>query len=106
MNVTDQQAQAHVVLGQKYAFATVSLVLGAASFMSLLGMEKAILAMIFAWLALKSEPGPLLKEHRIWGKIGLCLGLLQVVLVATLLILFHDELGEIIDVFIKLQDGK
>ena len=106
MTENDQQARVHVVLGQKYAFATASLVLGAASFMSLFGMEKAILAMIFAWLALKSEPTPQLEERRTWGKIGLGLGLLQVIVVSTLLILFRNELGAVIDVFIKLQDGK
>lgn len=106
MNESDQQAKAHVVLGQKYAFATASLILGAACFVSLLGMEKAILAMIFAWLALKSDPSPLLKERRVWGKVGLALGLLHVLVISTLLILFRNELGEVIDALMKLNDGK
>jgi hypothetical protein len=80
--------------------------MGAASFVSLLGMEKAILAMLFAWMALKSEPAPVLEERRLWGKVGLSLGLLQVVLISTLLILFRNELGDVIDALMKLQNGK
>ena len=106
MTENDQQAQTIAVLGQKYAFATASLILGAASFISLLGMEKAILAIIFAWLALKSQPAPMLKERRPWAKVGLALGLLQVTVVATLLILFRNELGEVIDALMKLEGGK
>ena len=106
MNASDPQAQAHVVLGQKYAFATASLILGIASFISLLGMEKAILAILFAWLALKSAPAPLLKERRLWARVGLALGLVQGALISTLLILYRNELREVIDVLMKLQDGK
>ena len=39
----------HVVLGQKYAYATVSLLLGIFCFINLAGMEKAILAMVFGY---------------------------------------------------------
>ena len=46
---------AHAVLGQKYAFATASLVLGVACFINLLGFEKAVLARAFGWLTLKEQ---------------------------------------------------
>jgi hypothetical protein len=102
MNESNHQAQANAVLGQKYAFATASLMMGVACFVNLLGMEKAILAVLFAWMALKSEPAPVLKERRLWGKVGLSLGLLQVVMISTILILFRNEVGEFIDALIKL----
>jgi hypothetical protein len=100
------QAGAHAILGQKYAYATVSLILGIASFINLLGFDKAILAIIFASLALRREPAPVLKDRRLWGKAGLVLGVLQVVLVSVLLIVFRDELNELIEMFMKLQDAK
>jgi len=102
----EQQDRANVVLGQKYAYATIALILGVASFVNLLGMDKAILAIIFGRLALKSEPGPLLKSRREWGRAGLALGILQVVAISVLLILFRNELREILDLLIRWQDAK
>jgi hypothetical protein len=102
----EQQDRANVVLGQKYAYATIALILGVASFVNLLGMDKAILAIIFGRLALKSEPGPLLKNRREWGQAGLILGILQVVAISVLLILFRNELREILDLLIRWQDAK
>ena len=43
------------VLGQKYAFATASLIMGIACYVNLLGLEKAALAILFAWLALRTK---------------------------------------------------
>ena len=92
-----------IVLGQKYAFATVSLVMGIACFVSLLGMEKAILAIVFASLALRGKPEPALKEHRAWAKAGLVLGILPLVIVPVLLIVNFERVQQIIDVFSKLD---
>jgi hypothetical protein len=91
------------ITGQKHAFATASLLVGVASFLSLLGMEKAILAMVFAWLALKANPAPRLEERRSWAKIGFVLGLLMFILVPTALILFHDRIAELIAALEKLH---
>jgi hypothetical protein len=103
MRDPDQQARAHTILGQKYAYATVSLILGIASFVNVFGFEKAILAIIFAKLALRSDPAPALTDRREWGKAGLILGILQVLLISTLLILFRNELREIIEALTKLK---
>jgi len=102
----EQQDRANVVLGQKYAYATAALMLGIASFVNLLGMEKAILAIIFARLALRSDPPPALKNRREWGQAGLVLGVLQVVLISVLIIVFRDELREVLHLLLRLQDAK
>jgi hypothetical protein len=97
---------AQAVLGQKYAFATAALVLGIASYVSLLGMEKAILAIIFAWMALRSQPAPALNAHRNWAIAGIVLGALMLVIVPTLLLLNMDRIQAVIDVLMKLQSGR
>ena len=63
MNESNHETQAPIILGQKYAYATISLVLGLACFINLAGLEKALLAVIFGWLALKSTPAPALKAR-------------------------------------------
>jgi hypothetical protein len=102
----EQQDRANVVLGQKYAYATAALMLGIASFVNFVGMEKAILAIIFARLALKSEPPPALKTRRGWGQAGLVLGVLQVVVIAALIIIFRHELQAGYELLLRLQDAK
>ncbi len=101
--MSNTELQRSVVLGQKYAFATASLIMGIACFVSLFGMEKAILAIVFAWLALRGQPEPALKEHRAWAKAGLVLGILPLILVPILLILNFDKLQYFIDVLSKLD---
>ena len=101
MNQTETQQS--LVLGQKYAFATASLILGISCFVSLLGMEKAILAIVFAWLALRTKPEPVLREHRMWAKAGLVLGILPFIIVPVILILNYDRVLEILDALSKLD---
>ncbi len=69
----DNQTKDSLILGQKYAFATASLILGICSYVNLLGLEKPILAIVFGWLALRAQPGPRLTEHRVWAKAGMVL---------------------------------
>ncbi|MGQ0762136.1 MAG: hypothetical protein ACT4OT_08990 [Acidobacteriota bacterium] len=94
------------ILGQKYAFATASLILGICSFVGLLGLEKPILAIVFAWLALRATPAPALKLHRMWAKTGLVLGILVLVIVPIIIIVNFDELREIIQLLSKLDGGR
>jgi hypothetical protein len=99
-------SQNFTVLGQKYAFATVSMVLGISCFVNLLGLEKAILAIIFGWLALRANPAPALKEHRLWAKIGIIFGILPLIILPIIIILSFDRLREIIDALVKLNGGR
>jgi hypothetical protein len=102
----NSESQAQIVMGQKYAYATISLVLGIACFINLAGMEKAVLAVIFAWLALKSTPAPILKVRRVWAQIGLVLGISVLIVIPTIIILNLDRLRVIVDALMKLSDGK
>jgi len=95
-----------LILGQKYAFATASLILGISCFVNLLGLEKAILAIIFSWLALRTTPEPALREHRVWAKVGLILGILPLIILPIIIILNFDRLREIVECFSKLSGGR
>jgi len=94
------------ILGQKYAFATVSLILGIFCFVNLLGLEKPILAIIFGWLALRAKPEPKLTEHRVWAQAGVGLGIITLIVVPLIIILNLDRLREIIEILSKLAGGR
>ena len=104
--MSENQTKEPLILGQKYAFATASLILGIFSFVNLLGLEKPILAIIFGWLALRTTPEPKLTEHRGWAKAGVTLGTIILIVVPTLIILNFDRLREFIDVLSKLNGGR
>ena len=106
MSESNQESQAHVVLGQKYAYATISLILGLACFINLAGLEKAMLAVIFGWLALKSTPAPVLKARRVWAKTGVVLGVSVLVVVPTIILLNLDRLRVMVEALMKLSEGK
>jgi hypothetical protein len=102
----NDQIKESLILGQKYAFATASLILGICCFINLLGLEKPILAIVFGWLALREKPGPPLKDHRVWAKTGVVLGTIVLIVVPTLIILNFDRLREFVDVLSKLNGGR
>jgi hypothetical protein len=79
-----ERPSSQLVVGQKYAYATASLLLGIASFISLLGFEKAILTVVFAWLALG-------------------LGLAFLVVAPILLLAYFDRLREVVRALQSLQ---
>ena len=101
-----QETQTGVVLGQRYAYATVSLVLGITCYVHILGMEKAILALIFGILALKPNPAPPLQDRRAWAKTGIVLAVIMLIAVPTTLLLFWGRMELVIDALKKLQTGK
>lgn len=100
------EAKDYTILGQKYAFATVSLVLGVSCFVNLLGLEKAILAIVFGWLALRATPAPVLQQHRVWAKVGVIFGILPLIILPTILILNYDRLRELIECLSKMSGGR
>ena len=52
----DGPASEAAVLGQKYAYATASLILSLLCFVNLAGLEKAVIAIAFGVLALRRRP--------------------------------------------------
>jgi hypothetical protein len=106
MNQSNNESQAHVVLGQKYAYATISLILGLACFINLAGLEKAILAVVFGCLALKSTPAPVLQARRVWAQTGAVLGILVLVIIPTIILVNLDRLRVIVEALMKLSEGK
>jgi len=88
--------------GQKYAFATASLLLGFSTFVNLLSLEKAALAVLFGWLALRQEPVRLEGPRRRWAALGVTLGILSFLLVPLFLLLFRDRVGDLINALRKL----
>jgi hypothetical protein len=106
MSESNQESQAHTVLGQKYAYATISLILGIACFINLAGLEKALLAVVFGWLALKSTPTPILKARRVWAKTGVVLGTLVLIVIPTIILLNLDRLRVIVEALEKLSEGR
>jgi hypothetical protein len=106
MSESNKESQAHLVLGQKYAYATISLILGIACFINLAGMEKALLAVIFAWLALKPTPAPKLSARRVWAQTGLILGMVILLVVPTIIMLNLDRLRVLVEALMKLSNGK
>lgn len=104
--MSENQTRESLILGQKYAFATVSLILGIFSFVNLLGLEKPILAIIFGWLALRTQPAPQLTQHRVWAKTGVVLGTIVLILLPALIILNFHRLQEFIEILSKLDGGR
>lgn len=102
----NNELQSHTILGQKYAYATAALMIGIFSFINLAGMEKALLAITFAALALRKNPQPVLQERRVWAKVGLGLGLAVIVIVPVVIIFYFERLREIIEVLSKLNAGR
>lgn len=80
--------------GRGEGFATAAIVLGVAAFLNLLGMEKGILAIVFGVLALRSVA---VGGARHQGWIAIALGAVQIATVVVVLILFHDKLGQLLD---------
>src|SRR5678816_3749077 len=104
--MSENQTRNSLILGQKYAFATASLILGICSYVNLLGLEKPILAIVFGWLALRTKPEPQLTEHRGWAKAGVTLGTIILIVLPVLIILNLDRLREFIDILSKLNGGR
>jgi hypothetical protein len=106
MKTSESETSNQAVLGQKYAYATVSLLLGIFCFINLAGIEKAVLAIVFGLLALRANPAPVLQERRLWAQSGLVLGASVLIIVPTLIIFNFDRLKEIVEVLSRMSSGR
>jgi hypothetical protein len=93
-------------LGQRYAFATLALVVGVLSYVNFLGFEKSILAAVLAFKALSRSPEPALETRRTWAKTGATLGLLQIAVVTVIILLNLDRVPQIIEAFRAMSEGR
>lgn len=79
--------------GRSEGFAIAAVALGALSFIQLLGMEKALLAIVLAILALRGAQSPRARRQ---GWTAIALGAAYIAVTATALILFRDRFAELI----------
>ena len=108
MQNPDDPAREAAVLGQKYAYATASLILGLLCFVNLAGLEKAVVAIVFGVLALGRRPTPVLVQRRAWAKAGVALGAAVIVLVPALIyfVIGIDGLRQIVEALARLGAAK
>ena len=104
----DGPAWEAAVLGQKYAYATASLILSLLCFVNLAGLEKAVLAIVFGVLALRRRPAPALVQRRAWAMTGIAMGAGMIVLVPALIyfVIGIDGLREIVEALARLGAAK
>ena len=100
------QGQSDFVMGQRYVFATLAMVVALLSFINLAGMEKAILAIVLGYKALTVAPPPSLERRRGWAKAGAVLGTAHIVLVVTVVLLNLDRLSKVVEVLRAMSDVK
>jgi hypothetical protein len=108
MQNPDYPAQEAAVLGQKYAYATASLIVGLLCFVNVAGLEKAVVAIVFGVLALRGQPVPVLVQRRAWAKTGVALGAGLLVLVPALIyfVIGIDGLRQLIEALARLGAAK
>jgi hypothetical protein len=92
------------VLGQRYTLATMALMLALLSFLNVAGMEKAIVALLLAFKALKPAPSPPLEERRGWARLAIWLASTHVVLLITIVMLNLDRLARVYEVLRALSE--
>ena len=92
------------VLGQRYMLATLALTLALLSFLNLAGLEKAIVAVVLGFRALKPTPAPALEERRGWARFAVGLAASHIALLVTIILFNLDRLPKVYEVFRALSD--
>jgi hypothetical protein len=72
--------------GQRYMLATLALTLALLSFLNLAGLEKAIVAVVLGFRALKPTPAPALEERRGWARFAVGLAASHIALLVTIIL--------------------
>jgi len=88
-------------MGTKSKVAVAGLVMGIASFVNLLGIEKAAAAIVFGWLGLQEAEAEQKAGKRL-AYAGIILGSAYIVTVTVLLILYGPQFIE----HVKMMSGK
>jgi hypothetical protein len=87
------EANAELTRGRREGYATAALALSAVSFTHLLGAEKALLAILLAVMALRGGRSPVARSR---GWAAIAIAGVYIVTLLTVLVLFRDELGQLI----------
>jgi hypothetical protein len=86
--------------GYRLGLATAALALSAVAFINMLGIEKSVLAAVLALLAMQgAKPLDQLLRR---GKAALAISALYAVTIVTVLILYHQQLSELLHLMQKL----
>jgi len=86
--------------GRRQGLAIAALALGLISFVSLLGAEKAILAIVLGVIAMSGSSSRLVRQRSF---IAIGLALLQIVTTGVVMLLYQDELGQLVELLSKLS---
>lgn len=86
--------------GRRAGLATAALALSITAFINLLGVEKSLLAIVLAVLALRGTVQARTALRR--GRAALVLAVVHVVVFAAALVLFHRQLGQLIHLLQQL----
>ncbi|GEM_PF-1399218 len=86
-------------LGRAEGLAGAALAIALLAFVNLLGAEKGLLALVLGFVALRGAAGG---RARTWARIAIGLGALQLVTVALVVLLFREEIGQLLALLAKL----
>jgi len=87
--------------GRAEGLATGALAIALLAFVNLLGAEKGLLALVLGLVALRGA-GAGAGPARTRARIAVCLGALQLVTVALVVLLFREEIGQLLALLAKL----
>lgn len=85
--------------GRREALALTALAVSLVSFLNLLGAEKSILAIVLAILAIKGGGIPAVRQR---ASLAIGFAALHICTVLVVIVLFQEELGELVDLLRKL----
>jgi hypothetical protein len=87
--------------GRRLGLATAALAVSIVSFLNLLGLEKSLLAVVLAALALGGSQATGTARKR--SRIALVLGTVHIVTAIVVLLVFREELGELLNLLYELN---
>lgn len=97
-------ARSEFVLGQRYTFATLALVVAFLSFVNLAGLEKAFLAALLAINALRRSPEPALGARRVWARFAIAIAAAHAVVVTLVILLNLHRIPKLLEAFRALSE--
>lgn len=90
----EEPSQAAYEAGRRTGLAIAALATSVVAFISLLGLEKAILACVLAALAIRGLPAR--SQGRRWGIAAIAVSIVYLITFAVVAAVFHDRFAELI----------